>query len=72
MTRDEAAQQLPVLADGLRKLAYSKRTWLHDHGEGKAKRPDWEIEIRRSELDTLERAEQWISWMAGKYAKAQS
>lgn len=52
MTRDEAATELPALAEGLRKLAYSKRTWLETFGDGKGKRPEWEIEIRRAELHT--------------------
>jgi hypothetical protein len=44
------------MAEELEKLLWSKATWLADFEGGKAKRPDWEIEIRRREHAVLQQA----------------
>ncbi|MFI0844409.1 hypothetical protein [Mesorhizobium sp. IMUNJ 23232] len=44
------------MAEELEKLLWSKATWLADFEGGKAKRPDWEIEIRRHEHAVLKQA----------------
>jgi hypothetical protein len=44
------------MADELNKLVRSKATWLADFDAGRAKRPDWEIDIRRREHRVLTQA----------------
>lgn len=44
------------MAEELEKLLWSKATWLADFEDGKVKRPDWEIEIRRREHAVLKQA----------------
>lgn len=51
------------MAEEIEKLVWSKATWLAECSEGKGKRGDWEIEIRRREMAVLQQA-------AGDYRRA--
>lgn len=51
MTRSPAE-----MAEEIEKLAWSKRTWLSDFADGRNKRPDHEITVKRLELEVLEQA----------------
>lgn len=44
------------MAFELDKLVYAKATWLADFAQGRNKRPDHEIEIKRREFDVLQQA----------------
>lgn len=51
-------ERIPSLdmADEIDRMIFSKSTWLSDFGQGRNKRPDWEIEIKQRELAVLEQA----------------
>ena len=44
------------MADELDGMIYSKATWLADFGQGRNKRPEYEVEKQRRYLDVLRQA----------------
>lgn len=61
------------MAEELDGMIYSKATWLADFGQGRNKRPEYEVEKQRRYLDVLRQAASDYRAAAGRdNAKAQS
>jgi hypothetical protein len=62
----EFAEELAGLAEFHAGLARGKAVWLENFSDGRNKRPDWEIHVKRDQLAKLERTREVLIWMAGK------
>lgn len=71
MNKGEFAEELAALAEFHAGLIKGKKTWLENFSDGRNKRPDWEIHVKRDQLAKLERTREVLIWMAGKARDAE-